>query len=352
MTPTAGPASAIQAFVNIDEGTPFPNVPINFGAVVATSDANGLIQVNITSDTVADVSSNISAIKIESIAGTPVETLTGSAAEIAQIATRQGGVLDIVTSRRVNPEALCRVFDSELGVEAIRFPFTNRYGEALSVSSQGLNSIESVSGVPYPIASFGSTDSTKPDGYLGFTWSLDYFKWFDPARNQEVVSASWTLLGKQISVDAPQSDIPICSQAGEFGGCAAFNDTLTNRIYEQALSSVTRLSNQALTLKIKGVWRPIGKVRTPYYNSAARSLRNIRVLLRLPTSRYVCAEAVPQSCRTVVFPKSQLQSEFDKIFKVKLPSGLRSLVRLLPAERKKFQAELKKLPSSYVTCEQ
>lgn len=352
MTPTAGPAASIHAFVNIDQGTPLPNVPINFGSVVATSDANGLIQVSMPSENVADVSSGIIAVKVESIAGTPVESLGGSGAEIEQIANSQGGILDIVTSRRVKPEALCRVFDGDLGLEALRFPFTNRYGEALNVSSQGLNSIESVSGVPYPIASFGSTDSAKPDGYLGFTWTMDYFKWFDPARNQEVVSATWTLLGKKVSVDAPQSDIPICSQAGDFSGCSAFNDTLTNRIYEQALSSVTRLSNQALKLKAKGAWRPVGKVRTPYYNSAARSLRGIRALLRLPNNRYVCSEAVPQACRTILFPKAQLHSEFDKIFKVKLPSGLRSLVRLVPSERKKFQAELKKLPNSYVTCGQ
>jgi hypothetical protein len=338
--------------VSVDQGTPFPNVPINFGSVVATSDSNGLLQVTIPRQSVADVSSNILAIKVESIAGTPVETLSGTAAEIEQIASSQGGVLDIVTSRRVNPEQLCRVYDSDLGAEAIRFPFTNRYGEALAVSSQGLNSIESVSGVPYPIASFGSTDSAKPNGYLGFTWAIDYFKWFDPARNQEVISASWMLLGKRVSIDAPQSEIPICSQAGEFGGCVGFNDTLTNRIYEQALSSVTRLGNQAIALKAKGVWRPVGRVRTPYYNSAARSLRNIRALLRLPNDRYVCADVVPQGCRTIVFPKTQLQSEFDKIFKVKLPSGLRSLVRLVPSERKKFQAELKKLPNSYVTCRQ
>lgn len=289
---------------------------------------------------------------MEAIAGTPVETLSGSASEIEQIASSQGGILDIMTSRRVRPEAICRVYDGNLGVEALRFAFTNRYGEALNVSSQGLNSIESVSGVPYPIASFGSTDITKPDGYLGFTWPMDYFKWFDPARNQEVVSTTWKLLGKQVFVDAPQSDIPICSQAGGFSGCSAFNDTLTNRIYEQALSSVTRLSNQALKLKAEGVWKPVGKMRTPYYNSAARSLRSIRILLRLPSDRYVCTEAVPQACRTVVFPKAQLQSEFDKIFKVKLPNGLRSLVRLVPPERKKFQAELKKLPNSYVTCRQ
>lgn len=336
--------------MSIDQGTPFPNVPINFGAVVATSDQNGFIQVSIPSQVSADVSSNLLAIKVESIAGTPVETLPGNAATIAQIASAQGGVLDIVTSRRVEAEQLCRLYDTDLGVEAIRFPFTNRYSEALSVASQGLNSIESVSGVPYPIASFGSTDTTRPNGYLGFTWPLDYFKWFDPERGQEVVSATWTLLGKSVSLDAPANEIPICSQAGDFGGCTAFNDTLSNRIYEQALSSVTRLSNQALSLKAKGIWKPAGRVRTPYYTTAARSLRNIRALLRLPSSRYVCAEVVPQGCRVITFPKTQLQSEFDKIFKVKMPAALRSLVRLVPTERKKFQAELKKLPASYVTC--
>jgi hypothetical protein len=338
--------------VSIDEGTPFPNVPINFGSVVATSDENGLLQVNIPSQNAADVSSNILAIKIESIAGTPVEILSGSAAEIEEIANSQGGVLDIVTSRRVNPEPLCRVYDSVLGTEAIRFPFTNRYGETLAVTSQGLNSIASPTGFAYPIDKFGSTDITKPNGYLGFTWAMDHFRWVDPVSKQEVIRASWTLLGKQVSIEAPQSDIPICSLAGEVGGCVGFNDTLTNRIYEQALSSVTRLSNQALTLKAKGVWKPVGKVRTPYYNSAARSLRNIRALLRLPNSRYVCSEVVPQGCRTIVFPKTELQFEFDKIFKVRLPSALRSLVRLVPSERKKFQAELKKLPNSYVTCGQ
>lgn len=318
--------------------------------MVATSDENGLLQINVASDSVADVSSNLLAIKVESIAGTPVESLPGSASYISQVANSQGGVLDIVTSRRVKPEELCRLYDSELGAEAIRFPFTNRYGETLLVSSQGLNSIESVSGAPYPIASFGSIDISRPDGYLGFTWPLEHFKWFDPARNQEVISATWTLLGTRVSIDVPESQVPVCSQSGEYGGCTAFNDTLTNRIYEQALSSVTRLSNQALALRSRGVWKPVGQVRTPYYVTAARSLRNIRALLRLPNNRYVCAEVVPQACRAVSFPKAQLQSEFDKIFKVKLPPALRSLIRLVPSERKKFQTELAKVPSRYVTC--
>jgi hypothetical protein len=351
MTPTAGPAVVLNAIVSIED-TPLASAPIQFGAVVATSDENGLISVSVPRDSSADVASALKAIKIEKIADTPTEVLAGSGLELENIATQRGGFIDIVASRRVNPEPICRVFDSNLGVEALRFPFTNRYGESLSVDSAGLNSISSPSGVPYPSASFGSTDLTLPPGYLGFTWPVEYFTWFDSTQGREIVSATWKLIGKEVSVSQGAQDIPICQDSGGLGDCSPLSQSLTNRVYEQAFSSVTVLSNEAMKLKKKGVWRPTGKIRTPYYAVAADSLRSIRALLRLPPGSLVCGGITPQSCRQVEIPKAQLQQQVDRIFKTKLPRALRSLVRFIPAERKKFRAELSKLPDRYVTCGQ
>jgi hypothetical protein len=319
--------------------------------VVATSDENGSISVSVPRDSPADIASGLKAIKLERIAETPTETLSGSGLELENIANLRGGLIDIVASRRVNPEQLCRVFDNNLGVEALRFPFTNRYGETLPVSSTGLNSLSSPSGVPYPPASFASTDLTRPPGYLGFTWPLEYFTWFDPVQNREIVSATWKLIGKEVSVSQAAQDIPICQESGQYGDCSPLSGSLINRVYEQAFSSVTVLSNQAMKLKKKGIWRPTGKIRTPYYAVAGDSLRSIRALLRLPPGSLVCPNATPQACRQVEIPKAQLQQQVDRIFKAKLPRALRSLLKLIPAERRKFQAELKKLPDRYVTCE-
>jgi hypothetical protein len=313
---------------------------------VATSDENGSISISIPRDGQADISSALKAIKLEKIADTPIEVLPGSALEVESIANQHGGFIDIIASRRVNPEPLCRVFDSGLGVEALRFPFTNRYGESLSVASEGLNSISSPSGVPYPSASFGSTDLSLPAGHLGFTWPVEYFTWFD----QEIVSATWKLIGKEVSVSQPLQDIPICQQAGQYDGCAPLDTSLVNRVYQQAFSSVTVLSNEAMRLRKKGIWRPTGKVRTPHYAIAGNALRAIRALLRLPPDSLVCSSYTPQSCRQVEVPKAELQRQLDRIFKTKLPRELRSLLRLIPGERKEFQAELRKLPDRYVTC--
>jgi hypothetical protein len=292
----------------------------------------------------------LKAIKLEKIADTPTEVLSGSGLEVENIANLRGGFIDIIASRRVNPEPLCRVFDSGLGVEALRFPFTNRYSQSLSVPSEGLNSISSPSGVPYPPASFGSTDLALPAGHLGFTWPLEYFTWFDPTRNEEIVSATWRLIGKEVFVSQSVGEIPICQQSGQYGDCAPLSSSLVNRVYEQAFSSVTVLGNEAMRLKKKGIWRPTGRVRAPHYTVAGNSLRAIRGLLRLPADSLVCASSTPQSCRQVEIQKAELQRQLDRIFKTKLPRELRSLLKLIPRERKKFQAELRKLPDRYVTC--
>lgn len=318
--------------------------------MVATSDENGSISVSLPRDSQADISSALKAIKLEKIADTPTEVLPGRALDVESIANQHGGFIDIIASRRVNPEPLCRVFDSGLGVDALRFPFTNRYGESLSVPFEGLNSISSPSGVPYPSASFGSTDLSVPAGHLGFTWPLEYFTWFDPARNQEIVSATWKLIGKEVSVSQPVQDIPICQQSGQYGGCTPLDGSLANRVYQQAFSSVTVLSNEAMRLRKKGIWRPTGKVRTPHYSVAGNALREIRALLRLPPDSLVCPNYTPQSCRQVEIQKAELLRQLDRIFKTKLPRELRSLLRLIPGERKQFQAELRKLPDRYVTC--
>jgi hypothetical protein len=179
---------------------------------------------------------------------------------------------------------------------------------------------------------------------------VEYFAWFDPTQNQEVVSATWKLIGKEVSVSQPLADIPICQDSGQFSDCAPISDSLVNKVYEQAFSSVTTLSNEAMRMRKKGIWRPTGRVRTPYYTVAGSSLRNIRALLRLPTSKLICVSAIPGSCRQVEIPKVELQRQLDRIFRTKLPPALRGLLRIIPGERRKFQAELRKLPDRYVTC--
>ncbi len=343
------------------ELTPIADAPVRIGSHALITDNQGAFSIEVLPEERADISSGLLAIGFGSIAGIAGETLSGTGAEIASIAAGVGGAIVIEADQRVKPEALCYIRDANTGVGSIRFPFTNRYGVTLSVESDKLNSLTSVADPskgpdrePYPLADFESIDTDRPDGYLGFEWPVNYFIWFDPARNSDIISAEWKLINRTVSLDQPLSEVPLCPSAARLDSCSAYTADLSNRIYAQMFSSVTRLSQIAEKAARKGIWKNrSGKFRNPYLDQAARSLRTTKFILnRLAKPAFICPAGLPNTCRMQEFPKTAILYQFDSILKVKLPKQLKFLIKSLGKERQKFLVELRKQPDSIVVCDQ
>ncbi len=302
-------------------------------------------------DNDASISSGLKAIKIEAINGEQREMLQGSGAQIASIAAANGGVIEIAVSRRIKNEPLCLAYSADGGREVLWFRYTNRYGETLEVTDQNLNSILSPSGLPYPISRFDSIDASKPDGFLGFEWALDFFRDIEPTTNREIIRAVWRLLGKEVSVEQPKEEIPLCAESGELDGCSLLPRETSARIFDAAAGTVNRLAKECDKAKRLGVWKPQGTFRTPYYKRAGRALKIIRrILANLEGERLSCPNFTPAGCTEQIFPKAQLLAQFDSILKVKLPKGLARLVKRYPSERRRFIAVLNTHPDRYITC--
>lgn len=333
------------------EGTPFAAAPIRVGGSAFTSGDDGKFIAQVPPEEDASLSSGLKAIKIEEINGEQRETLPGTGSEIASIAAANGGIIQISVSSRIKAEPLCLAYSADGGQEVLWFRYTNRFGETLEVGDQRLNSILSPSGLPYPVSMFDSTDASKPDGFLGFEWALDYFKDIEPATNREIVRAVWKLLGKEVGLEQPKEEIPLCTESGGLRECIPVAPGSDSKIFEAAARTVNRLAKACEKAKKQGTWRPQGTFRIPYYKRAGTALRNIRKILnRIERERLLCQNVIPVGCLEKNYPKSQLLEQFDSILRVKLPKGLTHLVKKYPAERRYFILEMNKQPDRYVTC--
>jgi len=348
----------IVGVVRIAE-TPIADLPVVVGVHSLVTDEQGQFSIEVLPTERADVASGLLAVRYDTIVGIATEVLAGTGAEIAAIAQANGDLLVIDATQRVKPEQLCYVQDATTGAGFIRFPFTNRYVSTLTVQSDKLNTLTSLADPsrgadqePYPLADFESTEANLPDGYLGFEWSVNFFRWFDPVRNSEVVSAQWKLINETVLLDQPLAEVPLCPSPALLDRCTTYSTQLSNRLYSQMFSSVTRLSQLAEQAAKRGKWRNRdGKFRNPYLGRVAQSLRNTRKLLsRIGSPAFVCPAAAPQGCSVVTFPKAEVLTQFDLILQVKLPKALKFLNKALAAERVKFLAALREQPNSVVVC--
>lgn len=135
------------------------------------------------------------------------------------------------------------------------------------------------------------------------------------------------------------------------GSCAGVTQTEADTVFNQALSTVSTLSNAAVKAKNRGVWKPNGSFRRIFFNQSGRALREIRGLLvgSSPAS-LTCTASESAPCVSRALPKNELLSAFDQIFEIQLPKGLRGLRRLQSAERSKFASAVDALPDNYITC--
>jgi len=321
------------------------------GAFTVITDENGDFRVDVAPGSNASISSGLPAIVPTSLAGTPGASLLGTAEEISQIMANNGGIIQILAGRLVEPAPICLIPGGNNLADALRFGFTNRSGSTLEVVIEALNSLSSVSGLAYPPSEFASIEPEQPDNYLGFDWTLENFTWTDPSTGQEMVSASWKLLGKEVMLSQPRSELPICPGHGEYDGCREFTDEMADQLFQVATESVRRLSKLARQARKSSYWRKGERFVNPFLRQTASGLRGIRTILqKLPKPRYICEDGPPPGCTVVAFPRAELMKNFERIIGMKLPWGLRHIMPQLPRERGKFKSQLDLLPSQYVVC--
>lgn len=320
-----------------------------FGVATAVTDDDGEFTANVYTEQDASLSSGLKAIRFKRINGEERETLSGTGKQIADFAAARGGRLEIDAQRLVRPEPLCKTFSLSDGSEALRFPYTNRQSDVLKVESEGLNTLSSITGQPYPASEFTFTDGTLPDGYYGFEWPLHHFTWLN--QSEERVAASWQLLGQLVSVDQPSAEVPLCTSLGQFQGCSRVTDEGSEQIFQQAMFTVRSL-NQALAEGIqRGKLKATGKLRVASLKHFAETLREIRMTLRqLPAVRFFCSGEIHPNCVQAEYPKKQLLLSFDNLMKIKFAASFKQPRRTHRSQRKQFKALVEKQPSSYVTC--
>jgi len=334
----------------VTEETPLPYAPLVFGSLAVTADPDGRFEVSVRSNEDASVSSGLPALQILDFNGEVTEVLTGTGQQIAEFAAAYDSELRVNAISRIKPENMCRTFSSDTGEEALRFPYTSRYSEQLEVTSANLNTLFSISGAPYPLSLFEASSVELPDGFYGFEWPLSHFVWIG-SDGTERVSAAWKILGKQSQVEDRKSDVPWCAGAGGLDQCVPYSGDLNNRIFRQAVSTVTALSRAAVRAKAQGIWKPTGRLRIPFFKRAAQSLSKIRFILsQLLPNRFICPGAAPPQCVVATFPKAELMREFESMLTVKWPRGLLHLRKTFPKERQAFRNELARQPDKYASC--
>jgi hypothetical protein len=133
--------------------------------------------------------------------------------------------------------------------------------------------------------------------------------------------------------------------------CVLVAQSQSDNVFNQALETVSTLSNSAVKSAKRGAWRPDGSFRKRFFAQAGSSLSTIRALLAPPSSSISeCMSSGSGVCSANMVPKTELLAAFDQIFALSFPKGLQSLRRLQSSERAKFEQTVDALPDNYITC--
>ena len=144
---------------------------------------------------------------------------------------------------------------------------------------------------------------------------------------------------------------PLNDSRADDSQCRSVVQNEADAVFNQAFSTVSTLSDTAVEASRRGTWRPDGKFRRKFFGQAARSLSAIRELLQSTSATSTqCIKGASALCVTNAVPKLELLEQFDQIFAISFPKGLRQLRRLQKVEREKFSQKLDDLPDNYISC--
>ncbi len=347
--PTATPAlSTVFGLVRIDE-TPIAGAPVVLGVATVVTDEHGEFSANIATEVDASVSSGIKAIKFLYFNGEERETLEGTGRDVLDFAAARGGRLEIDAQRLVRPEEICKSYSADDGSEVLRFPYTSHQSDYLNVESDLLNTLSSITGEPYPPATFRPSFITQPDGYYGFEWPISHFAWRN--SSEERVIASWQLLGKVVSVDQLSAELPFCNWIGKYRGCSKISNDISEKLFAYVTETIKSLG-QVLVKRAKlNSVKAKNRLRASYLTYAQGALREMRATLRrLPRDRFSCRGTIHMLCAEEEYPKKALLRNFDQLFLFKQARRIKSFKQTHTNQRRGFVVLLDQEPNRYVSC--
>lgn len=306
---------------------------------VATADADGWFSVTVPEADSVTIKSAAKALKFININGEIVEELTG----VASTLTTQNPFY-ITSKSQIVQGAMCQFTSG--GEPYVRFPYTQRIGETLSVLSGSRNYLVSASGTPLPAEEFEPTAEGAADNTTSFSRPLRDFTGADG-----LVDVEWYLYG---SLAPRQDPLPLCESAGELDGCTVVSLSGLDRVFNEVSTTAINISKRIVSNK--SLIRFSGKTRVAFLKKrVAPTLAKLRILLRyIPQTAYTCP-VTPASCRTRTIPKKEMLRHLEVLFQTKWPREIRpvlkSINKLAPAARRRLQAILKEYPDTVVTCD-
>jgi hypothetical protein len=327
-------------------GTPLQPMPYAEVAVISenlntvvTADADGWFSITVPETDNVTIKSAAKALKFLDINGQVVEEVTG----VASTLTTQNPYY-IKSRSQIVQGPMCQF--TKGGEAYIRFPYTQRTAETLTVLSGSRNYLIAGSGIPLPAEEFETTAPGNNDDTTSFSRPLRDF-----VGDNGALEVEWYLYGGL----APRQDpLPVCADSGNLSQCTAVSLSGLDRVFNEVSSTAVQISKRIVSKK--GNIKFTGKTRIAFLKRrAAPNLARLRLLLRLlPTTAYSCP-ATPTTCQTRTLPKTEMLNYLETLFKTKWPSEIKPAIKginkLAPPARKRIKAILSEYPDTFVTCD-
>ena len=320
-----------------------PNDPAQIPAIqitaLATADADGWFSISVPEEEDIILRSGNKALEFVSINSQETSQVTGVGSTLST-----QNPFEVKAVSRIVPGPLCR--DVQDGQAVLRFPYTFRSEEPVTVPAGASNYLLSVSGTPLPTEEFQPSSPSQAANTNYFSRNLPDFIAPDGS-----IAAEWYIFGYL----APKTDpIPLCEgAAGTPGDCSSVTFNLGD-VFRYVANTAGDVSKIIVAHKRKISFT--GQTRIVFYQQqVARSLRDLRGLLQaIPQTAFTCA-SVPQSCSTRRVPKKEIVSTLDSLFKTKWPKEIKPIVKsinkLAPKAHSKLLDMLGYYPDSVTTCD-
>jgi hypothetical protein len=305
---------------------------------VAVADADGAFSIEAPQTDTLTLKSSVPALKFVDINGTPIAEISGDALTL----TAQNPFL-ITAEPQIKQGSMCQF--TQNGQAYVRFPYTQRTGEALTVLAGSRNYLISESGTQLPAEQFQTTEVNQSDNTTSFSRPLSEFT----APNGSL-TLEWYLYG---SLAVREDPLPLCEAEGELKGCTPVSITGIDRVFNEVLGAATDISRVIVAKRSKVILS--GRTRLAFYQGrVAPALARLRgVLNAIPSSAYVCP-VQPASCSTRRLPKKEILDSLEFLFKTKWPKNVKPIVKninkLAPKARKRITDLLNQYPNSITTC--
>lgn len=160
---------------------------------------------------------------------------------------------------------------------------------------------------------------------------------------------AWQFLGQRVTVPA---DPPICTDRGIPGACAVIDQGVLRGPFDHTKEVILSLTRDALQAARTGKWKTTGgRFSIPFLKRGGVALATMERVYKYSNSQNFVCDVTPMSCRTNKVPKKALLRAFTKIFDGSVPRGLEPLQARRKREIRAFEAQLKRLPDEYTTCD-